>query len=40
MFGAYMSDRNENPKPYRWKADGQKILDKINRAKEKLKELN
>jgi len=36
----YMADRNENPKPYRWKADGQKILDKINRAKEKLKELN
>ena len=37
---AYMVDRNENPKPYRWKADGQKILEKINRAKEKLKELN
>lgn len=37
---AYMADRNENPKPYRWKADGQKILDKINRAKEKLKKLN
>ena len=36
----YMTNCNENPKPYRWKADGQKILDKINRAKEKLNKLN
>ncbi len=29
----YMSDRNDNPKPYRWVAEGQEILEKINRAR-------
>jgi len=29
----YMNDRNDNPKPYRWVAEGQKILEKINRAR-------
>ena len=29
-----LAERNENPKPYRWKADGEKILAKIQRAPE------
>ena len=33
---AYMAVRNEEPKPYRWKADGAKILAKIQRAREAL----
>ncbi len=28
----YLEKRNENPKPYLWKADGKKILEKINKA--------
>jgi transposase len=31
----YMSERNSNPKRYVWKAEGQIILDKINRARKK-----
>lgn len=30
---AYLADRNANPKRYVWKAEGQKILDKIHRAR-------
>lgn len=33
---AYLADRNLAPKPYRWKADGQEILRKIQRAREAL----
>ncbi len=33
---AYLADRNENPWPYRWKADGAKTLAKIHRAREAL----
>ena len=32
----YLAERNENPKPYRWKADGEKILAKIHRARKVL----
>ena len=35
---AYLAHRNENPKPYRWKADGAKTLAKIHRAREALAE--
>jgi transposase len=35
----YLSNRNENPKPYRWKADGAAILAKIKRARDKLTEI-
>ena len=33
---AYLAVRNENPKPYKWKADGTKTLAKIQRAREAL----
>ena len=33
---AYLAERNLAPKPYRWKADGEKILQKIQRAREAL----
>ena len=29
---AYLAHRNENPKPYQWKADGAKTLTKIHRV--------
>ena len=32
----YLADRNETPKPYKWKADGAKTLAKIRRAREAL----
>jgi hypothetical protein len=32
----YLVQRNEHPKPYRWKAEGQAILEKIQRAKTAL----
>ena len=35
---AYLVHRNENPKPYQWKADGAKTLAKIHRAREALAE--
>ena len=34
---AYLTRRNEDPKPYRWRADGRKILEKINRARQVMK---
>jgi len=34
---AYLKRRNEDPKPYRWRADGRKILEKINRAQQVMK---
>ncbi len=33
---SYLAERNLNPKPYRWKAKGEDILKKIQRAKETL----
>ncbi len=33
---AYMAERNSDPKPYRWRADGKEILAKIQRAREAL----
>lgn len=33
---AYLADRNLNPKPYRWRAEGEVILKKIQRAREAL----
>lgn len=33
----YLADRNVNPKPYRWKAKGEQILQKIERAKAALR---
>ena len=33
---AYPTERNENPKPYRWKAKGEEILAKIHRARQCL----
>ena len=32
----YLAERIENPKPYRWKEDGEKILAKIHRARQAL----
>lgn len=32
----YLADRNLNPKPYKWKAKGEDILRKINRARQTL----
>lgn len=34
----YMSDRNLNPRPYKWKAKGEDILRKISKAKHTLAE--
>lgn len=30
---SYLADRNLNPKPYKWKASGEEILRKIQRAR-------
>lgn len=35
----YLQQRNADPKPYRWNSKGQEILDKINRARNKLNTL-
>jgi hypothetical protein len=32
----YLAQRNLAPKPYRWKAKGEEILAKIQRARQKL----
>ncbi len=37
---SYLSERNKNPKPYRWKASGQEILEKIHRARQALAEVS
>lgn len=34
----YLADRNAEPKPYHWKASGEEILRKVQRAREKLRE--
>jgi len=33
---AYLAERNANPRPYKWKAEGAAILDKIKRARAAL----
>ncbi len=33
---SYLAERNRNSKPYWWKADGEKILAKIHRARKAL----
>ena len=33
---AYLAKRNANPKPYKWKAKGEVILEKIRRARAAL----
>lgn len=33
---SYLAQRNLNPKPYKWKANGEQILRKIQRAKDAL----
>ena len=33
---AYLAERNDNPKPYKWKAKGEVILEKIHRARTAL----
>ncbi len=33
---AYLAQRNANPRPYKWKAEGAAILDKIKRARAAL----
>jgi hypothetical protein len=36
-INAYLAERNANPRPYRWKAKGEAILEKIHRAQAALK---
>jgi hypothetical protein len=36
---AYLAERNEHPRRYVWKAEGRKILEKIQRARQRLQEL-
>ena len=36
---AYLDDRNQNPRPYKWKADGAEILAKIKRARAALEKV-
>jgi transposase len=35
-INAYLAERNANPKPYKWRAEGAVILDKIRRARAAL----
>ena len=35
---AYLAERHQNPRPYRWKASGKDILEKIRRARQALAE--
>lgn len=39
-INAYLAERNANPKPYKWKAEGAQILDKIKRARATLAAAN
>ena len=38
-INAYLAERNANPRPYKWKAEGAAILEKINRARAALDRL-
>ena len=33
---SYLTERNQNPKPYKWKASGEEILAKTHRARQAL----
>jgi hypothetical protein len=33
---AYLAERNQTPRPYRWKATGEAILEKVRRARTAL----
>ena len=33
----FLAERNENPKPYRWTAKGEAILEKTHRARQALR---
>ena len=33
---SYLAERNKQPRPYKWKANGKEILAKIQRAREAL----
>lgn len=35
---SHLAERNENPRPYQWKASGREILEKIHRARQALAE--
>lgn len=35
-INAYLAERNENPKPYKWTAKGEAILEKLHRARTAL----
>ena len=35
---SYLAERNKEPRPYKWKASGQEIMAKIQRAREALAE--
>lgn len=35
-MNACLAERNANPKPYKWKAKGEAILEKIHRARASL----
>ena len=39
-INAYLAERNLQPKAYRWRANGQKILEKIQRAREAMAQNN
>ena len=32
----YLAERNQNPRPYRWRADGEEILARIHRARQAM----
>ena len=36
---SYLAERNQKPRPYKWKASGKEILAKIQRAREALAEV-
>jgi transposase len=38
-INAYLAERNANPKPYKWTAKGEEILDKIRRARAVLEKV-
>jgi hypothetical protein len=35
-INAYLDERNANPRPYKWKAKGEAILEKTHRARAAL----
>jgi hypothetical protein len=39
-INAYLAERNANPKPYKWTAKGEEILEKIRRARAALENVD